>query len=48
MILNSYRIIDSYGFSPLGTSLDFSYLTRVISIDDFSKHPDKYFLKLTD
>jgi len=48
VILNSYRIIDSYGFSPLGTSLDFSYLTRVISIDDFSKHPDKYFLKLTD
>lgn len=47
IILKSDEIVKKYDFWPLGNSKDFTYLSSVISIEEFSKHPDKYFTKLT-
>lgn len=47
VVQKAIEIQQKYNFEPIWNRTDFSYLTRVISIDDFMKHPDLYFTKLT-
>lgn len=47
VIEKSIYLQEKYWFQPLWNTTDFSYLTRVISIDDFAKDPNLYFHKLT-
>jgi hypothetical protein len=47
VVQKAIEIQQKYNFQPIWNRTDFSYLTRVISIDDFMKHPDLYFTKLT-
>lgn len=47
IVRKAIELQERYHFEPLGNRTDFSYLTRVISIQDFADHPDLYFTKLT-
>ncbi len=47
VIEKSIYLQEKYWFQPLWNTTDFSYLTRVISIDDFARDPNLYFHKLT-
>ena len=46
IIIKAEEIIDKYWFEALWEQKDFEYLSSVISIEEFSNNPDKYFDRL--